>query len=438
MDNQLMAGVSRVNITPEVGGYLYGYNPNTISKSVNDDLTATAIALEYGSTRVLLISITVCQINTELSNAIRKQIGSVLDIPADNVILSATHTHSGPRTNGMPGWGDIDKEYCDRIFIPRILNAAKEAVNNLRPAKLGIGTTESFVGVNRRQYGADGVTRLGQNPWGYFDKTMTVLSFKGVDNKPIANIVHYGAHCTAAGNNTEITRDWPGVMIDRLEKESGAITAFLNGAEGDVAPRITNGGSTGNIHYAMELGGVAAQDALRAYKAIKEYANVSMDCVTDLIKLPYGPRIPLEEAEEKIKALENTKINTGGLLYNYYSQVIASYQKGEAQKTHMELPQTIVRLGQVVFIPFMFEMFSEISIRLREYSPYAHTLCLSNTNGSIGYLPSQDQICRGGYEVVVFRHQGVQPLTDDADNYIINENLRILNKIPYTQQIMKI
>ncbi|MDD4681132.1 MAG: hypothetical protein PHP79_09690, partial [Clostridia bacterium] len=63
---------------------------------------------------------------------------------------------------------------------------------------------------------------------------------------------------------------------------------------------------------------------------------------------------------------------------------------------------------------------------------YTHTLCLSNTNGSMGYLPSQDQICRGGYEIEVFLHQNVQPLTNDADNHIINENLRILKAMTHS------
>ncbi len=426
MYNHLMAGVGRVDITPEIGGYLYGYNPTTISDSINDRLTATAIAFEYRSTRVVLISATVCLINTEISNNIRKQISVASAIPVTNIILSSTHTHSGPRTNGTTGWGDIDTEYCNTIFIPQIIKASKEALNSLKPAKIGVGTTDSYVGINRRQYDADGIIRLGQNPWGIFDKTMTVLSIKGEDDTPIANLIHYGAHCTAAGNNTEISRDWPGVMIDRLEKESGAITAFFNGAEGDVGPRLTNGSTVGNIHYAMEHGAVAAQDALRAYKTIKEYKSVSVDCVSDIIKLPYEQRIPLDEAEDKIKALTNTTVNTGGLKHNYLSNVIASYKAGVPEKTYLEIPQSIIRIGEIVFIPFPFEMFCEMSIRLRHYSPYSYTLCLSNANGSYGYLPTQDQICRGGYEIEVFMHQSVQQLSNDVDNYIINENLRVL------------
>lgn len=104
----------------------------------------------------------------------------------------------------------------------------------------------------------DGVVDFGQNPWGQQDKRMTVIAFQTPDGAPIANVVHYGAHCTAAGTNTEITRDWAGVMIDRLEAESGAPTLFLNGAAGDVGPRLTNGKTKATSNYVMELGSVAA------------------------------------------------------------------------------------------------------------------------------------------------------------------------------------
>ena len=92
------------------------------------------------------------------------------------------------------------------------------------------------------------------------------------------------------------------------------------------------------------------------------------------------------------------------------------------------LEQTIIALGDVVFIPFPFEVFSEIVMRLREYSPYRHTLSLSNTNGSKGYLPTQDQLCRGGYEVMNFSYRDVFSLAEDTDRHLINENLRIIRE----------
>ena len=89
-------------------------------------------------------------------------------------------------------------------------------------------------------------------------------------------------------------------------------------------------------------------------------------------------------------------------------------------------PTTIAVIGDIALIPFPFEIFSEISMRLREYSGCQNTLCLSCANGYNAYLPTEDQLCRGGYEVGVFRYASVYSLADNTDENIINENLRIL------------
>ena len=134
--DKLYLGVARENITPAVGCQLYGYRPNIFSTTVADELTATAFYFKQGSTEALMLSITVCLINTELSKNIAKLIYEEFGIPEENCMLSATHTHSGPNTAGATGWGDIDKEYCSNIFIPRILAAVKQAKGAAVPVKM--------------------------------------------------------------------------------------------------------------------------------------------------------------------------------------------------------------------------------------------------------------------------------------------------------------
>lgn len=428
MSNQLKVGAGRETITPEVGSRLYGYNLEQYSKSVNDDLTVTAIAFEYEQEEAILISESVCLIHTSLCEEIRQKIFEATGVKPSHIILSAIHTHSGPCTEGVTGWGEIDRNYCDRIFIPRTVHAAKTAVESLKPAKMGIGTLKSDIGINRRQVLENNTIALGQNPWGCYDPNLTVISFQGLSGEPIANIIHYGAHCTAAGCNDEISRDWAGVMTDRLEEISGAVTAFFNGAEGDVGPRISNGQTVGNIHYAMEHGGVAAKDAIAAYRNIKAYNEApGLQVVTDELRLPHREVIPLETAEKMLKDFEGkSSINITGRMYEYYKSVVEAYKNGLPEETHFVFEQTVLRVGPVVFVPFPFEFFSEISLRLRNYGSFPYVLCLSCTNGNNGYLPSQDQICRGGYEVDMFLTSGVKNLTEDADYHIVSENLRML------------
>ena len=424
----LNLGVGRRDITPAVGGRLYGYRPDVFSSSVNDALSVTAAAFFQGEAKAIFISATVCLISSVLADRIKNLVAA--ETGAEHIIISATHTHSGPNTCGSAGWGEIDAEYCENIFVPRISEAAKEAVSALKPAVMGVGTVRSRVGMNRRQHNADGTISLGQNPWGIFDDTMTVLRFSEPCGKPVLNLVHYGAHCTAAGMNTEITRDWAGVMLDRLETESGAPAMFVNGAEGDVGPRLSNGHTTGDISHVRELGGIAALDAVAAWRNAKNCKPADIFAAAGDLVLPLKPRMPYEEAKKRLEKTPENEINIAGHIRQHYKDIIAAYDNNIPEETQMTLPQTLVAIGDVLFVPFPFEMFSEISLRLRRYSRFEHTLCMGVTNGSHGYLPSRDQICRGGYEVDVFAMGRAQPFADNTDDNIINENLRLTEKLP--------
>jgi len=386
----LFAGVAREKITPKVGGFLFGYNDQTKSDSIHDDLMATALALKSGDTSTIILSIDVCLIHNTICEEIRSKIAAETGIPAKNVILSPTHTHSGPRTMGFGefgNWGTIDEEYCKSILIPKCIAAGKAAAAKMVPVKMGTSTTESKVGINRRELLRDNTVILGQNPWDTYDSTMTVITFVGEDGKSLANVVHVGAHCTASGINHEVTRDWAGVMVDRMEAESGALTLFINGTSGDVAPRMANGGSTGDIQHAMEVGGLAGIDAVRAYKTIRTFYDEPLEVICGELALPYVP--PLSKAE--LDARLAVPVDGEGWERrerSSYERLAKLYESGDLGPDAWTMHQTILRIGPVVMVPFPFETSSEIGLRLRTYSPFAHTLLLGNANGSNSYFSS--------------------------------------------------
>ncbi len=433
MSNRFMTGVAREDITPEVGTLLYGYNPHTVSTSIHDPLQVTAIAFHLGEDSAMLLTVTVGDFGTALSDEIRDSIGKELDLPTGRIIVAATHTHSAPNVSGMEGWGGIDREYVDSILFPAMRKACKRAMDNLQPAELAVGVVNSDVGINRRQQNRDGSIGLGQNPWGCYDPYMTCVSIRNVHTRQgIVNLIHYGCHGTAAGNNHEISRDWSGVMVDRLESETGTLTAYINGAQGDVGPRLTNGATTGNIRYVEELGGVAAADALRAYREVGVYKEGSLALYEGKIQIPRKPLPPVEEVREVLNEYANPDklINIQRLRYAHYRAAMDEYEAGcPPYERYFAIHQTILSLGDVAFIPFPFEIFSEISLRLRAYAPFKYTLCLSNANGYNAYLPSEDQLVRGGYEIGCFLYSGAHTLVNNADQIIIDENLRLVGRI---------
>lgn len=429
MNERFQAGAARAVITPPVGTCLYGYRPNWESTSLHDDLTLTAAAFRQGAQSALLVTVEVGDIHTDLCDEMRRTIGRATGIPEMHVLISATHTHSAPNVSGMEGWGEIDRPYYENILLPAAVRAGKEAAENLRDAQIAVGTTHSDVGINRREILPDGGVRLGQNPFGCYDPEMTVVTFRGADGSGILNLIHYGCHGTAAGCNREISRDWSGVMIDRVEKETGVLTAFWNGAVGDVGPRLKNGETCGDMSCVMELGGVAAADAMRAVRSQGGFHDGSLACFADEVRLPYEPTPPIEAVRAKLESIRNpdTLINLEKLTYSHYKDVYDLLTSGVTEHpTHFSFPFCAVSIGDVLFVPTPYEIFSEITLRLRAYLPWPHTLCLSDTNGYCCYFPSRDQICRGGYEVDCFRTGGLYNLTEDADQHLIDEVRRIV------------
>ncbi len=429
MNERFLAGAARAVISPPVGTCLYGYRPNWESTSLHDDLTLTAAAFRQGNLSALLVTVEVGDIDTGLCNEMRRALEQATGIPETHILLSATHTHSAPNVSGVDGWGDIDRPYYENILLPAAIQAGKEAVGDLREARIAVGTAHSDVGVNRREIRPDGSIALGQNPFGCYDPEMTVVTLRGTDGRGILNLIHYGCHGTASGCNREITRDWSGVMIDRVEKETGTLTAYWNGAQGDVGPRLTNGQTTGSLAYALELGSIAAADAMRAYRSQGGFHDGALACFADEVRLPYAPTPSLQKVRETLASIRNpeTLINLQKLTYKHYKDLCALLESGVTDHpTHFAFPFCAVSLGDVLFVPTPYEIFSEITLRLRAYLPWPHTLCLSNTNGYECYFPSQDQLCRGGYEVDCFRTGSLYNLTDDADQQYINEVCRIV------------
>ena len=438
MKNQFKLGVAREIISPPLGTLLQGYPRKRPAKKVFDDLTVSAIAFSNGDACGIMLSVEILQVPASLIDRIKKLISQETGVDSKNISFSATHTHSGPSVESMPGWGDANDDYVENILIPQTIKASKASLQDMIPAVMGVSTTESMVGINRRQYTISGGVGLGQNPFGIYDKTMTVVAFKDLSGKPILNIVHYGCHPTSAGSAWYITRDWPGVMIDSLEKHTGAMTVYFNGAEGDVGPRVTNGRTGGDSNLEtgdstmmdmIEVGSLAALDATRAYNQIKEYRDVDFKLLKGTISLPYKPLLTIEEVKERMVELGDPANLQDAKLREYSNllEVLKIHEEKVEIESALEYDQVMFSFNSTVFVPFPFETFSSIILRLRQFSPYQNTLGVGLTNGSYSYLPGQEDLVRGGYEVNMFRG-GVYKLKDDTDWTIVKENLRIMGK----------
>ena len=426
---QLNVGVGRKIITPPIGTMLQGYTPARPALAIHDDVRVTVFAFETDGVKALLFSVEMCNIRVEIIKRIKDALTRETGVAPENMIIACTHTHSSAHAT----W-DIEKphNFIVDILIPQACSAAKEALASLQPARMGVGTTYSEVAINRRQIKEEtGMAILGQNPHGSWDPTMTVVSFRSLEGAPIGNIIHYGCHNTASGKNDEVTRDWAGVMVDRLEEESGAATAFINGCGGDCGPRLPNGKTTGDLQMALELGEKAGIDAIRAWKQICIWENAPMRVLSAQISLPLQDVGTAEDVMKEAEALGDPATLKGTMLssYNRLMERVQYLKGGNIPPKEQVIDHTFMVLGDLVMQAIPFEPFSMLTLRIKEGSPFKHTLCVGYANGSLSYFPSMDQLIRGGYEVRMFRTVNLIPFRDDAEQYFVLGSLEHIRKL---------
>lgn len=409
MTEKLLLGVGRRLITPPLGGFLYGYPNPSRSVAVHDDLTVTAAYFKEGETEALLLSFTICTLATDLCDRLSARLESETGVAREGILLHAIHTHSGPSTTDSVGWGSADRTYIEEILIPAACLAAKEAMDDPRPARMAVAVGESLVGINRREI-RGGQACLGQNPDGPHERRMTVIGFFAENGAPLLTAVHYGAHPTASGHNAEITRDWPGAVIDALEEETGATALFLQGPEGDAGPRMPSGKTIGeaSAEDGVAMGRIAAADALAIYRRLGTPRFVPLTVSRKTLALPLAARPSRQEAEEAIRRNEGAEAGVEAKTLDYYRRVLASYDEGYTEKESLPLEQTLLRLGDLVLVSFPYELFTEIGMAIRNASPFPHTLPLSLTGGRACYFVTEDAIPFGGYEVTMFLLENIQ------------------------------
>lgn len=437
----LKVGIAKIDITPPLGSRLAGYGEaERPAEKINDSLFATAIVFEQGSTRAVHVTLDVTQVENDDITPMRTLASQKAGIPADNINIGVIHTHSGPQTMSFEGWGDKDAKYI-KTLIPKVAQVVQDAASKTLPVRVGFATTQTKVGINRRSVqdynGCDNRASIfDDNP---YDSIMTVVRFEGNDG-PVATLIHCSAHATAMGNNRVVSRDWPGVMIDRVESQIKCPAIFINGAYGDSGPRtnylrgpgLFSAGLGDGIHSVNEVGYRGASDALWAHQSIKYFfKDINLKVLVEDIELPTTPLPSTEQARVKLKEWEPRKDQWGrGMCeYRYWQRVIEAHKKDDRKPDPIFFRQTIIKLGPLVLIPFPGEPFSTTTLRLRKLSPFQYTICCGGTNGMYCYLPDRESRHRGGYETWVSIGTLTYLLADNIDDVLVSENLKLLEKI---------
>ena len=220
----LRAGASRIDYTPR-GKQL----PSNFT-GVLDPIYVRSVVLDNGRTRAAMVAIDAGAMPTDLYRKVSARAAAELKIPANQLLMSASHTHSVPfRLDG-----NVEEV---------VMRSLRESVARLQPARVAWGTGVSFINVNRDR--VDPRTNRwweGPNYQGTSDKTVAVVRIETPAGKAIAVYYNYAVHGVITGTLDLISGDIPGAASRYVEESLGedAVALWTSGAAGDQNPIYFN------------------------------------------------------------------------------------------------------------------------------------------------------------------------------------------------------
>ena len=397
---KIQAGVGRVTITPPVGIYLIGMERYDDSHGLRDDLYATALALSDGATESVLISLDVLSVHPELVRRVAEQVEKQLHIPGPNVLLCATHCHSGPATYAYPDSPLINIAYVDNL-VHLLVGLVRIAHGRLAPARLGFGRGKSNIGVNRRLTRSDGVTIIDANPLGPTDPEVGVMRVDNASGEPLAVLVNYACHPVVLGTQSNvISSDWPGAMRRKIESVVGGKVLYLQGAGADINPQP--GQPTDREDILEQLGSEIGEEVLRVWKGISTGPAEKLAVTGRKIWLPL---LPVSQHTGRLPELVELGGAVTGLTYDqlqiwlHQRSPWSAEIRGQGDDQAAAMEMHALRAGDIALVTAGGEVFSKTGLAVKRRSPFSQTLFAGYTNGKVGYIPLPEEYSRGGYEV---------------------------------------
>jgi neutral ceramidase len=408
----LRVGAARVDVTPPVNPE---YPPS--GKYEHERLYVRAIVLDNGLTRAALLNADLGNMPEDVWSGASRQIAEELKCPVENIIMSATHTHSGVPA-GPPPPGAPPQQAAAPI-VAAMTNAVRQAKAKLQPALVGFGTGSSYLNVNRDAV-SDRTHLWTQAPNvnAVSDKTVAVVTFTSAAGDPIAAYVNYAMH-PINGYLVGITSaDYPGAASRYVEQafDEKIVMVFTQGASGDQNPLLMR----------------PATNALASKSGVQisGYELVREDVEAPLREgqVPHGKLDPkvgdrLERwiesegqllGEEVIRVMTNTRNLSGDVALGGAQEIVSCPGRQRVNAGREGEPGTykdsdavnirlgMVGIGDIALATVNAEIYTMISQRAKKLSPMANTVVVTLANGraSSGYIPDDASYGHNTFQVL--------------------------------------
>ena len=426
---KFMAGAATSNITPELGGEVVGgFSPYPCTH-IHDELHARCLVLDDGKTKLALVVCDLLGLHRSLSVQARALIEAETGIPAANVLISGTHTHSAVNALGGPTRGffsDIELTAYQKFVVRRIADGVRRAITLLRPAEIAFGSVDVPEHVHiRRWFLKEGamppnpfgkVDQVKMNPGagnpallepaGQPDPTVSFLAVREPGGRLISVYSAYSLHYVGGVKGADVSADYFGMYseaLKRLQPNSASddppfVAMMANGTSGDA----------NNINFRTP------QPRKQPYEQMRYVAEDVAAKVNDAIaKLTWETSASLAARYRELD-IQWRKIDQE--LLNWAKETEAKAPRiqggkadlplayaGRVQRLAQASPETkfpiqILRIGSICIGTSPCETFAETGREFRKRSPFPHSFMVELANGYYGYMPTPRHFELGGYE----------------------------------------
>jgi len=448
------AGAATSNITPPLGLGIVGGWESSPATQIHDELHVRCLALDDGATRLVFAVVDSVGVSREVFDEAKQLIHAATGVPRENMMMSATHTHSAVssgNTSPASAWGQPGG--YRGFLIQRIADGVRRAINNLEPARIGWGAGKVPQHVfNRRwllQDGASTVNPFGgqdyavMNPGGRPDllkpagptnPEVYFLSLQSTNGRQIALLANYWLHYVGGVGPAEISADYFAVFCDRIQQLLGAdrldppfVGILANGPCGDVNNNNYTPGAPPSPKYARYekmkvVANDVAEEVMRVHKTIQHRDWVELKAAQAELELQMRRPTPeMVQRAQTILARPATVSPIHKREIDYARRTVAA--KDWAEKVNIVL-QTF-RLGELGIAAIPFEVFTDIGLTIKTQSPFKDTFTIELANGSNGYLPTPEHHKLGGYETWL----GTNRVEKEASRKIETKVLELFRQI---------
>ena len=419
----LKAGYAQEIITPPTGVGLAGYFNVRANEGMYDDLMVKVLVLESKGVQFGFMAFDLVCIQKTMFEAIYKRVREEFgQTMLDNLIVSATHTHTGPEYGESLGTyvNHERTRYAFEQTVDAAIRALRRAQMNLLPAQLEVGSVyNNPYGFVRRYWMKNGtiVTNPGwgnkeiDKPESDFDRTINILKVVQ-GGRTAALLCNIGNHGDTIGGST-VSADWYGRFAQEVQHElkTSLPVIVVDDASGDINHfdfhQIINQSC---YDEAVRIGRGYARIVLDALDKLEPVEEASVEVKNSTVVIPHRQISDAELAEAKHTLATVPDIKKEGdfesqdlankvpaALRFFAQRVIDCREKSTPSHT---CRLTSIKLGkQLAFASLPGEPFNGISRAIREASPCKYTFVIELAQDVSDYVPMPECFERGGYEV---------------------------------------